>query len=483
MTQRKPATPAPGPLEAYSQHFDALFARHNQREGFRRYLEGLLLPAERHKTLTALANTEPIVGAQSPTAQALQWFVSESDWDPEEVNRRRLEVLCTDPLTAPDGQGVLVIDEHGDRKWGTKTAHIGKQYLANLGKIDTGVVSVSSLWADERVYYPLEVEPYTPAHHFAGGKHDPAFRTKLTIALELVARAVTAGRPFRAVVADSFYGEDAGFKAGLRQLKVGYVLALTPAHAWLHLEGTRGALWQVAAAAAWQDPAAPGAWVKVERSFRDGHTEAWWALEVQAGPYGPAQAHRAVIVTTDPTALPDRSTWYLVTNLPAPESEQVPEEQALPAADLREVVRLYGLRMWVEQSYKQVKHALGWSQYQVRGDRAIRRHWQLVCCAFSFCWWHHSQAAAGAALRAPVQVGQPAAQPAARAGVEEKKKPRRSTTAAADLLARGAAPSTGVAGTVDHALALLAGVVHAAPTAGTAGTAGLGVARTGHLSL
>jgi hypothetical protein len=38
-------------------------------------------------------------------------------------------------------------------------------------------------------------------------------------------------------------------------------------------------------------------------------------------------------------------------------------------------------------SYKQVKHVLGWSDYQVRSDIAIRRHWQLVCCAFSFCWW------------------------------------------------------------------------------------------------
>src|SRR6266568_9535383 len=31
-----------------------------------------------------------------------------------------------------------------------------------------------------------------------------------------------------------------------------------------------------------------------------------------------------------------------------------------------------------------VKHALGWSQYQVRRDWAMRRHWQLVYCAFSF---------------------------------------------------------------------------------------------------
>ena len=30
---------------------------------------------------------------------------------------------------------------------------------------------------------------------------------------------------------------------------------------------------------------------------------------------------------------------------------------------------------------------MGWSHYQVRKDAAIRRHWQLVCCAFTFCWW------------------------------------------------------------------------------------------------
>jgi hypothetical protein len=45
-----------------------------------------------------------------------------------------------------------------------------------------------------------------------------------------------------------------------------------------------------------------------------------------------------------------------------------------------------GLRNWVEQGYKQVKGELGWADFQVRTDRAIRRHWALVCCAFSFCW-------------------------------------------------------------------------------------------------
>ncbi len=386
MTTRLPVAPSPGPLEDYATRFDDLFGARAQREGFRRYLEGLLLPAERNKTLTALANTEPVAGAQRKEAQSLQWFLSESGWDPEEVNERRLGLLLGDPATAPSEKGVLIIDEHGDRKWGKRTAHIGKQWLANIGKTDTGVVSVSSLLADEAAYYPLEVEPYTPAHHFEGGKNDPEFRTKLKIARQLVGRSVQMGVPFRAVVADSFYGEDRGFKRSLGELGVAYVLSLKKSHCWWHAEGTIGALWEAALAAGWKGAEEPGGWTKVVRTFRDGHREEWWALEVEAGPYGTERAKRALVVTTDPEGLPDLATWYLTTNLPAPASERE-NESGLAPASVAEVVRLYGLRMWVEHSYNQVKHALGWSDYQVRSDVAIQRHWQLACCAFSFCWW------------------------------------------------------------------------------------------------
>jgi len=57
------------------------------------------------------------------------------------------------------------------------------------------------------------------------------------------------------------------------------------------------------------------------------------------------------------------------------------------AADLAEIVLLYKLRNWAVQQDKQVKTSLGWSQYQVRSDRAMRRHWVLVQSAFAFCWW------------------------------------------------------------------------------------------------
>jgi hypothetical protein len=37
-----------------------------------------------------------------------------------------------------------------------------------------------------------------------------------------------------------------------------------------------------------------------------------------------------------------------------------------------------------------MKDELGWADFMVRSDRAIRRHWTLVCCAFAFCWWHEA---------------------------------------------------------------------------------------------
>lgn len=308
MTKRIEVAPAPAPLEEYIKHFDPVFGRSNQRESFRQYLEGLLLPSERNKTLTGLVNTEPVVGAGLPRAQRLQWFLSESDWDERLVQAKRLHLLMEDPQTAPTDRGVLVIDETGDRKDGHKTAHVGRQYLANLGKIDNGMVSVTSLWADERLYYPVDVVPYTPAHHFEKVKNDPDFRTKLKIASQLVEQAVEDGWPLRAVVADNFYGEDRGLKQGLRQLGVPYVMALKPSHAWYHPQEVAGTLQDVAYEAGWVSASHPGKWVLVTRTFRDGSTQQWWAVEIVAGPYGPDKKERAVVATTDPRTLPDLST-------------------------------------------------------------------------------------------------------------------------------------------------------------------------------
>ena len=118
MTRRVPCPPAPGPLEGYAARFDDLFGSLAQRRGFRECLAGLLAPRDRNKTLTALAGAEPVAGAQLPAVQRLQFFLSESRWDPDRVNVRRLELLLADPATAPHGGGVLVLDDSGTARTG-----------------------------------------------------------------------------------------------------------------------------------------------------------------------------------------------------------------------------------------------------------------------------------------------------------------------------------------------------------------------------
>ena len=492
MTARKPCPPAPGPLEAYAGGFDEVYESLAQRRAFRDYLAGLLLPRDRNKTLTAVAGAEPVLGAQQPNAQRLQFFLSESAWDADAVNARRLALLFGDPATAPHAGGVLVLDDTGDRKAGTKTAHVARQYLGSVGKIDNGIVAVTTLWADERVYTPLHVVPSTPARRLPRGNRNPAFRTKPQLAVELVAAAQAADVPFRAVAADCSYGDNLGFEEALAGAGIPFVLALKPAKGtWAPVDQAHTPE-EAARRLRWGGPADPRDWTAVTRRFRDGHEERWWAADARLAGYGPDRAVRLVVVTADPATLPPLATWYLATNLPRPGAPHSARATAVPfpPAALAEVVRLYGLRIWVEQGYKQVKDELGWADFQVRADRAIRRHWTLVLCAFSFCWraWFAARDTAwpppppDADLPPHQAAGAPPALPAvspavphpgtaggekarAAAGTAAPPAPTPTGTTAVARLAGRPAPRPELARALDHALAHLARLVHGGPTA------------------
>jgi hypothetical protein len=455
MTTRRPCPPAPGLLEGFAAQFDGLFSSLAQRRGLRDYLQGLLLPRDRNKTLTGLAAAEPVVGAQHREVQRLQWFLSESTWDHQGLNERRVRLLCQDPATAPNDRGVLVIDDTGDRKDGTATAHVARQYLGSVGKTDNGIVAVTSLWADERCYWPVHAVPYTPASRLAAGKRDPGFRTKPQLAVELVEAAHQAGIRFRAVVADCFYGDNPGFTDALVTAKVPFVLALKPRKGtWAPVDAAHTPT-EAAGELDWQGPRKPGRWRRIQRRFRDGHTETWWAADAQLGGWGPDRRLRLVVATTDPAKLPGHSSWYLLTNLPRPATRRAQQ------ADLADIVRLYGLRNWVEQGYKQVKGELGWADFQVRTDRAIRRHWTLVCCAFSFCWqaWFAEH---------PTGPAPPELQAAPTAARGAQPTGHRRRTSRQDFLAGGVARSAGLADPLERAVALLAIVVAGAPASSAA---------------
>jgi hypothetical protein len=63
------------------------------------------------------------------------------------------------------------------------------------------------------------------------------------------------------------------------------------------------------------------------------------------------------VATTDAATLPDKATWYLAANLPHPDAPHATTSPH-PPADLTEIVRIYALRPWIEQSYKQIKDEL-----------------------------------------------------------------------------------------------------------------------------
>ena len=215
----------------------------------------------------------------------------------------------------------------------------------------------------------------------------------------------SVGKVDNGIVADCFYGDNHALEAALLARRLPHVLAR---------RGALGRGWApVEADHSFKDAAkalALRAWREVTRRFRDGHTERWWAAELTLLEYGPGRPMRAICATTDRRALPALSTWYLTTNLPAP---------------LAEIVRLYGLRNWIEQGYKQMKDELGWADFMVRSDRAIRRHWTLVCCAFAFCWWNEAMQ-----TRASQSLARPEA--------GEKNQRRKTTAVLASPVARGA---------------------------------------------
>ena len=439
MSARQPCPPAPGPLEAFAAQFDSLFGSLGQRRSFRHYLSGLLAPRDRNKTLTALAGAEPVTQAQSPEVQRLQYFLSEADWNAEALNARRLALLQSEAATAAHRGGVLVLDDTGDKKDGTATEHVGRQYLGSLGKIDNGIVAVTTLWTDGRVHYPLHFAPYTPASRFRGGTNDPRFRTKPQIAIDLIEQARAADIPFRAVVVDCFYGDNPELEGQLTQRKIPYVLAHrgTCSQGWARAEEAHSF-----AEAVSDLPRA--AWQRIRRRFHDGHRESWWVAELAFLRFGPRKTVRALCATTDRRGLPSQTTWYLSSNL--------------KGSSLEEITQLYAWRNWTEQGYKYVKDELGWADFQVRGDTAIRRHWALVCAAFSFCWW---QAARDGRLTAP-RPARTESKPAraGRAGAGEKYPPQTPS-----LLAEGAASRASLAGTFPLAHALLEGLGAGATTA------------------
>lgn len=119
-------------------------------------------------------NTEPVVGAQLPRSQKLQWFLSESEWDERTVQTQRLQLLREGKTTASNGQGVLLMRREIARQvtrrlmWGGNIWAVSEKSMMESYQFPAyGQMSRSPIhWKSNHT---------PPEKSFPKGKNDPAF--------------------------------------------------------------------------------------------------------------------------------------------------------------------------------------------------------------------------------------------------------------------------------------------------------------------
>ena len=205
------------------------FRRREARERARRYLDGLLGRIER-KNGWQLAEA---LGESGP--QGMQRLVNAADWDAEAV-RDDLRTYVVEHLAAA-GSGVLVVDETGFLKKGTKSAGVARQYSGTAGRRENQQIGVFLLYASERGAAFIDRALYLPDEWMGDAArrkeaHIPpqvGFATKGELARDLLARACAAGVPARWVVGDTVYSGDE-VRRWLEGQGRSYVLAVPSTH-------------------------------------------------------------------------------------------------------------------------------------------------------------------------------------------------------------------------------------------------------------
>jgi SRSO17 transposase len=337
MTKARRATATVTFVDEYAERYQDLFPDVRSYEAFKSLLVGMLSEIKR-KTLPAIAKA---VGAD---AQALHHMVAYAPWSVHELRKRRLTLVKQALAGRPF---ILCIDETGDRKKGKTTDYVAHQYIGNLGKLENGIVSVNAYGILDQITFPLLFKVFKPRTRLKPGD---SYKTKPALAVELIQELHQWGFKFSVVLADSLYGESSNFVSELEQLHLKFVVAIRSNHGvWLP-PGQRVRYTN---------------WRPFERVFSNGKQQTRFIRELIFGQLGRIRYYH---LTTDKEKLPPESTWYIMTNL---------------EGSIRTTVgNTYGLRTWIEYSFKHAKNELGWADFRVTDYTSIERWWELVCCAY-----------------------------------------------------------------------------------------------------
>ena len=330
-------------LEGLCERIAPRFQRVEVRRRAGAFLRGLLAGVER-KNSWQLAEQ---AGAATP--DGMQRLLNHARWDPDEV-RDDLRGYVLEHLGDPGA--VLVIDETGFLKKGTKSAGVQRQYSGTAGRIENCQVGVFLAYASRHGHALIDRELYLPEGWLsdrprcreAAIPDAVGFCTKPQLARVMLERVLEAKVPVAWVTGDEVYGGDGRLRRWLEERDLPHVLAVKRSETlWsMRLRQER------AATLAGQLPA-----------------RAWRQLSAGDGAKGP-RIYAWARVPIRPLREPGRGHWLLVRRRLA-DGELAYYVCYGPArTTLAELVRVAGTRWMVECSFQQAKGQTGLDDYQVR---------------------------------------------------------------------------------------------------------------------
>jgi SRSO17 transposase len=333
------------------------FGRSETRARSRRYLAGLLSRTER-KNGWQLAEAG---GERHP--RGIQRLLDEADWDAEEV-RDELRRYVVDHVGRPSG--ILIVDETGFLKKGTKSAGVARQYSGTAGRRENQQIGVFLAYASEAGCAFIDRELYVPQEWFdaparcqeAGIPSTRTFATKPQLAQQMLERAFAAAVPAQWVVGDCIYGSE-DLRHRLEAQGWAYLFAVASTHAVWEQGEQIGATDLVA-----QHPEL--GWVRW--SAGEGsqgprrYDWAWMRL-----PYTAAAGMAHWLLIRRSLSLPEEYAYYRVYG---------PETTSLP-----ELIAVAGQRWQIEVAFEGAKGEVGLDHYEVRLAQAWYRHITLAMLA------------------------------------------------------------------------------------------------------
>jgi SRSO17 transposase len=350
-------------LDALHAAIAPRFGRPEVRARARRYLDGLLAPVER-KNGWQLAEA---LGERTP--DGVQRLLNAAHWDADAVRDDLQRYVVTH---LGDADAVLVMDETGFLKKGTKSAGVARQYSGTAGRIENCQIGVFLHYAsphgqaflDRALYLPKAWTADADRCQEAGIPDTVRFATKGDLAKEMLARAFAAAVPARWIVADEVYGNDGALRWWLHEQERAYVLGVARSHmiwsgeTWTQerVEATIGAL----PAEAWQR-------LSVGNGSKGPRVYDWAAIRL---PFESPQGWAQGVLARRSLSAPDDIAYYRVF---APEGTSVGE-----------LAQVAGTRWTIESGFERAKGEVGLDEYEVRRWEAWYRHITLVLLADAY---------------------------------------------------------------------------------------------------